>query len=355
MYRSLSSSTFVSVIAMQLSDWNKLWKLCIHARLKILLWKVAWNILPTRSRVSGVIGAPGSEGSLCPLCCEAIESLHHLLFACQFSRVIWWESPWPIDCQPFLDSPLAVWEKIILQPQLFLNIPLPEVHAFQLFASLAIDLVWFNRNLAAHGKPFADPLQLARRVQKLRLEHCAAWQPLSKAVASSVWIPLPASFCKVNVAVAIRDSFCAVACVGRTSSGLVVFACSKLFPAQTPLIGEALAAAFGIQQAAIRGVQNLKLEGDSLVVVNAFSQDPSLCPWSLDSIVANSQLIVSSFLSWEFLFSSCSANSLAHDLARWAASSLFEGSVPHSLELFGSYPWVDMGLIPLDSAILKLF
>lgn len=38
-------------------------------------------------------------------------------------------------------------------------------HAFfQIFASNAMDLVWFNRNLAAHGNVFLNPIELAIKV-----------------------------------------------------------------------------------------------------------------------------------------------------------------------------------------------
>lgn len=45
------------------------------------------------------------------------------------------------------------------------------------------------------------------------------------------WAPPVGSHCKVNVDVACRASFCAVACVGRDSFSRVLFAISKLFDA----------------------------------------------------------------------------------------------------------------------------
>ena len=48
-------------------------------------------------------------------------------------------------------------------------------HRSQLFAILAIDLLWFNRNLAVHGKTFWDPLAFVTQVKKVSKEHADAW------------------------------------------------------------------------------------------------------------------------------------------------------------------------------------
>lgn len=52
------------------------------------------------------------------------------------------------------------------------------------------------------------------------------------------------------------------------------------------------------------------------------------------------------FLIPEILFSPHSVNSLAHNIVRWASSSLFEGSVPCDMELFVNFPSVYSGADP---------
>lgn len=56
------------------------------------------------------------------------------------------------------------WVEITLEPGNALGLSWEEAYEFQIFASVAIDLVWLNRNLAVHWKPFDDPILQARKV-----------------------------------------------------------------------------------------------------------------------------------------------------------------------------------------------
>ena len=49
------------------STWKALWKLKLNARLILFLWKIAWNLLPSKARLKAVFQIPSSD-SLCPLC-----------------------------------------------------------------------------------------------------------------------------------------------------------------------------------------------------------------------------------------------------------------------------------------------
>lgn len=74
---------------------------------------------------------------------------------------------------------------------------------------------------------------------------------------NAMWAPPPPTFCEVNVDVAIRDNFCAVACVGGTPEVGYYLLCRSSLNDQEPIVGEALAVLFGIQQALQRGVCHL--------------------------------------------------------------------------------------------------
>jgi hypothetical protein len=67
--------------------WKSLWKLKLNDRLRLFLWKIAWNILPTQMRL-GQIFLITSKTS-CPLCNLPDDSLHHLFFDCFIARVVW--------------------------------------------------------------------------------------------------------------------------------------------------------------------------------------------------------------------------------------------------------------------------
>jgi hypothetical protein len=70
--------------------WKSLWKLNLNDRLRLFIWKIAWNILPTKERLSQI--RITIEDNACPLCKVALDSLHHLFFECHFARVVWRQS-----------------------------------------------------------------------------------------------------------------------------------------------------------------------------------------------------------------------------------------------------------------------
>lgn len=62
--------------------WNKLWKLKIHSRLKLHLWRIA----------KGCLSWANKEDNLCPLYKASSDSYMHLFVSRAFSRIAWRES-----------------------------------------------------------------------------------------------------------------------------------------------------------------------------------------------------------------------------------------------------------------------
>jgi hypothetical protein len=56
-------------------------------RLKLFLWKIAWNILPTKEWLGQLFNVTSDIS--CPICKIADDSLQHLFFGCIFARVVW--------------------------------------------------------------------------------------------------------------------------------------------------------------------------------------------------------------------------------------------------------------------------
>ena len=59
--------------------WKALWKLKIHERYKILIWRITNRILPTRFIVAQKVGLGDTN---CPFCRGYEESIDHLFFKC---------------------------------------------------------------------------------------------------------------------------------------------------------------------------------------------------------------------------------------------------------------------------------
>lgn len=52
-----------------------------QTNLKLIPWKIAWNIIHTKTRISSLLLIPSND-LLCPLCKSDIDSLQHLFFTC---------------------------------------------------------------------------------------------------------------------------------------------------------------------------------------------------------------------------------------------------------------------------------
>lgn len=145
MYRELTPPFDPVTSPLSLISWKHLWRLKVHARLRLLLWKLAWNLLPTRARIAAAIFQQVPDGASCFLCNEGVDSASHLFLSCPVSCIIWRESPWQVSLSLHVGGSVFDWISIILEPSV-LGIPRGEMHHFQLFALNAIDVVWFQES-----------------------------------------------------------------------------------------------------------------------------------------------------------------------------------------------------------------
>jgi hypothetical protein len=181
-YRLISSPRISSVSSpLDSSSWKALWKLKLNARLVLFLWKIAWNVLPTKTRLKALFHIP-SPDSLCPLCSSEEDYLSHLFFSCIFARVAWRSSFWPLDSLAWSSISLSNWIKGILSPHSFFGIPLADCHLFQIYAFVLCDLLWFARNKAAHEGSIPDISTLASSIRRTSFDHAAAWKSPSSLV-----------------------------------------------------------------------------------------------------------------------------------------------------------------------------
>jgi hypothetical protein len=124
-----SQRIFPTDIPLSPFQWKLFWKLNLNDRLKLFLWKIAWDIVPSKSRLNAVFSIPASN-LVCPLCKVEEDSLSHLFFNCFFARIAWRLSYWPLDSMKWTSLSLADWIKGILTPNLSFGIPLADLHLF---------------------------------------------------------------------------------------------------------------------------------------------------------------------------------------------------------------------------------
>ena len=327
--------------------WKSIWKLNLNDRLHLFLWKIAWDVLPTTERLGRLF--PVTTNISCPLCKTSTDSLHHLFFGCIFARVVWRHSFWPLDSTKFNFSSMVDWIKLIISPTNLLGIPLEDSHRFQIFASVACDILWYYRNQAFHNGYIFDARNVSLHINKIALEHYQAWLSVSTAPVEK-WIPPAPNWIKINFDTAIRDSFSAQAAVCRDSDGKILHLASLISSPCSANEGEALAAQLAISLACSLHFERFILEGDSAVVIQSLNQTSSDSDWRISPIIKDSLETIPSASFWEARKVNRSANFCAHSVARWAAANSHTGSIPFSYSTSTTLT-LSSGIDPVISAL----
>ncbi|XP_038972547.1 uncharacterized protein LOC120104815 [Phoenix dactylifera] len=257
-------------------DGGWIWRMRVHPRVALFIWKVAWGCLPTRS----VLARRGMRmGSLCEVCLDAEETVGHVLLRCPVAMQCWrlasallpplWES---------VEDMLRFLSESIRRPR--------EAETGSIVAYLAYH-IWLARN----DRLFEGGRLTPRAVMERALRQAAETSTLTTsappgrtrdiwgtctAVSASrfsyfSWVPPPPGYLKVNfdggsaedgtsggVGFVIRDhrgTF--IAAGGRSTFGVSA-------------VGAELQAAWeGVWFARrVLGAERLVLEGDCSVVID---------------------------------------------------------------------------------------
>jgi len=306
--------------------WRDIWKLQLTDRLRIFIWKIAWNIFPTTQRLQSIIPAYHPDAS-CPLCKSGPDSIRHLFFHCHFARVVWRLSPWPLDSTT-LDSPnLCDWVRVILHPDALLHIPFLERHRFQVFAAVACDLLWFHRNKAFHDGLTFEARTIATLICTSYHQHCDAWSD-KLFPKPEKWNRPPLNWYKINFDTAIRDSFSCQTAICRDHDGKLIKMATQIQSTCSPNKGEALAAQLAVSLASSLHLDRFVIEGDSQVVILALQQPTIVQDWRITDIIQQTLDMFPPDSSWSARKINRSANFGAHYVAHWTAARFQSSSIP---------------------------
>ncbi|GJT76979.1 RNA-directed DNA polymerase, eukaryota, reverse transcriptase zinc-binding domain protein [Tanacetum coccineum] len=79
------------------------WIRCIPNKIKVFLWRLSLNKLP--SRVNLDLKGIDVGSLLCPICQEDVESVNHIFFSCEMAKALWdlFAKWWELDI-PFCDN-----------------------------------------------------------------------------------------------------------------------------------------------------------------------------------------------------------------------------------------------------------
>jgi hypothetical protein len=313
--------------------WLSLWGLKLQARLKHLLWKVAWDILPSRAKIGNFVVSEDPSAWLCPFCKGPLETLPHIFLECDLARILWRSLPWPISFLAYSSRPISDWIAAILSPVEAFGITKSDSRNFQLFIALTLDQIWRCRNLLIHEGVLPSPIKIIHQVSCSFKFHLEAW---NSKVLPALWLPPAKGWVKLNFDVAVKGSFSVAATVVSDEKGDVLNAATQKLHGSDALQGEAHAALLAVRLADSMGCKLITLEGDALLVILAINNPPLFSSWNFANCLADISLVLSSFQSWVALKVSRCANFRAHVLGKWAASHHVFGSIPTGSTILSS-------------------
>jgi hypothetical protein len=335
MHHHITSSRQVHVSPLPAFTWKCLWKLKIHHRLRLFLWKSIWNILPTKTRISASILNSTMDTS-CSLCSFPTDSLFHLFFSCPIARVVWRNSFWPLDILALRISSMVLWLDIILYLEK-VGIPLSDTHLFQIFATVACGQIWMAWNKAIHEDIVPNAMVISSTIKRIVKLHHSVWS--NKLIPKQVVWEKPASpIFKINYDVAIHPNFSAQAAVCRDSFETIIGCSTIISPPCTLFCGEAKAAFLACQLALSLHLSQFILEGDSLTVALSLQKPTLTQDWRISPIISQIMLAIPPTTSWSVRHVNRSVNFYTHHVANCAATRFLSSCIPNFSFCSESFP-----------------
>ncbi|KAL5781686.1 hypothetical protein ACOSP7_006715 [Xanthoceras sorbifolium] len=296
--------------------WLALWNLNIPPKIKIFIWRVCHNAIPSLCNLCSrkIVVDP-----CCSRCGDAPESSAHALFWCSSVRPIWESTVfWDVlDLQRHISCfDLILW--------VFVRAKRAEFEEF----CMILWRVWSERNAVFHSKSprvSADlvswSLSLLREFQGTQ-KAFGSPPPAPRKLCSSSWSPPPAGSLKLNTDAAVKSGFSVMGsgAVVRDSQGKVVAASAKpllgFFPAE---LGELLALREGLL---VAKELSLIVEWVELDAANVVARVFNSCPRSfMDPIVSDIKALFRAVGVSNCHAIPRSRNGMAHSLASLAFSS----------------------------------
>jgi ribonuclease HI len=306
---------------------GNIWKSSIHDRLKMLLWRIGLNILPTKSSIA--LFASNFDTN-CPLCSIHVETPLHLFWQCPLARALWFNSVWGIRTDLIhLDNILQLIEMLLSPlPSLLLNNG--EVDKLLLCGAIIMDLIWKARNSMVHENILVNIDNLLVILKYREAEHWARRRndPCNPSSPKQLrWVKLVMGEFKANCDAAVGDALSTLAVVVRDWRGIVVLAISRKANTSIPLQAEAEALLWAAQLANDHGFDRVCFESDSKICMDALLCNSTDLPWRIQSCLSAIIQVSSNHSLWSFNWVKREANGASHSLASWALKNRFWGLV----------------------------
>lgn len=292
-------------------DWNKgVWKLNVAPKIKLFLWKTFQGALPVGERLISRNNVGDTKCTRCGL----TESIHHLLFQCEFAQRVWALAPINpnVEGSGLIDFPVN-WTNLMgltCLPPIGLS---AEVLIPWLLWSL-----WIARNNLLFNKKTAAPEDIISRAVGSAREWLNAQEPAELSPRSRPIVERPIDNCHRLQSDAAWREDTGIAGLGWTikkNTERASFGSHCYFVA-SPMVAEALALREAIFKSKELGIQRLRCETDSLQLVKAITAKKP--PPDIYGIVSDIISLISEFELIQFRWIPREQNKDADVLAKQA-------------------------------------
>ncbi|KAJ9182498.1 hypothetical protein P3X46_006489 [Hevea brasiliensis] len=248
--------------------WKHIWKIKLPSKLSIFLWMMLMDKLPTNDTLHKRL--PHFD-PCCPFCGE-METSKHLFFSCPHAVAIWINSPLRLR-SVFLHSVDVkdCWTELL--------IPLRNHEDHQQLIQLLVFIlwhVWKSRNEKIFRNVIISPQDIIAATLKHFEDFSLANDSISKQSelnhSTLALTPPPVNVIKLNFDAAVDRNRRrgAIAVVARNLEGKPLDWCCKVYESIVdPLVLESLACRDAVTLALNRGFCAVRVEGDSLMVIQA--------------------------------------------------------------------------------------
>ena len=315
-YKLLAATTAASQAGSSSSEqlhlfWRRIWRLRVPNKILHFIWRACNNALPTKCnlRRRQII-----TSNICELCHGAVEDTLHALWLCKGLEEVWKAYHWT---QPAASPPPLNFCELMDR---FLQVQ--DDYRKEVFA-ISIWLIWNRRNASHFGRPSQSLESFSIRAGALLREFIAVHEGDLSLLESTVvhqWRPPEQGIYKVNFDAAVfkASNSAGIGVIIRDWGGQAIGALSMSMPLANSVPDmEALACRRAVQFAVDLGLHRVIFEADSAIVINAVSQENAALS-SYGFIVEDILILISSFLSFEFVHVPRSGNIVADALAKKA-------------------------------------
>ncbi|KAA3487748.1 reverse transcriptase [Gossypium australe] len=285
--------------------YKKLWRIDLPLKVKLLIWKISWNYLPTKVNLAC---RRVTSNTLCPRCGQSAEDMNHLFRECPVSKAVWRNMLDP-DFVMFPEAEFIDWLTKVLV--------LLSLEKCKLYCGL-LWVIWGDRNSQMYNERGRSSQEMIKFVIGYIKELDELKSVKQKTMfIEKKWRPPPGQMLKINFdgAFEARRKCAALGVVVRDRKGRILLSKSELYNGvEYAFAAKALVCRLATITALERSREEVIIEGDSMSIIKKCN-NPEFDKSEVGVFIQDIQGMKSKCRCIRFEYTPRKANNLAHILA----------------------------------------